>query len=52
MLTDKQKADSQAEWLACLMHFNPKDGESPANAEAWEVHELCRIIQELSKQPF
>lgn len=47
MVTEQQKVDSQNEWLKSLMHFNDKDSEQPANAEAWEVHELCRIIKEL-----
>ncbi len=39
--------DSQAEWLDNLMQHNGVDSDEPANAEAWEVNELCRLVKSL-----
>lgn len=44
------KVDSQAEWLDSLMQHNEVDSDQPANAEAWEVHELCKTIRELQQR--
>ena len=44
------KVNSQAEWLESLMKHNEANSDSPANAEAWEVHELCRQIKELQQR--
>ncbi|UJH95860.1 hypothetical protein [Pantoea phage Nufs112] len=44
------KVDSQAEWLESLMRHNEHMSDSPANAEEWEVYELCRQVKELQQR--
>lgn len=51
VLSEKAPAvNSQSEWLDSLMQHNEVDSDAPANAEAWEVHELCKTIRELQQR--